>query len=170
MRKSQSRKIASSILIGAAWMVSQSASANDPVADCREQSASDAERITCLENALYELSGADKIADVAEEAVTAPSVAGLGAEQILNRETRFEDPNEKAETSAIADVSFTLRGRMIFILENGQIWRQTQSATGKKLRLSEKKDYTATIKPGMISGYKLTINEINRAVRVERLK
>ena len=57
-------------------------------------------------------------------------------------------------------------GQTLFKLENGQVWRQTESG-----RMAFQRDRPLiTIKRGAFGGYKLSVEGSNRTVRVKRVK
>ena len=152
----------SSVLASLALFLS--AAADDPVARCRETSATREARIACLEQALM---------GVAPSATAAPQppVEGLGAEQVTARmRTNREEPQRPESVDArLEDFAVTRDGFIVFFLDNGQVWRQA-SADGARLRLSSKRDYAVSVAKGALSGYRLTIKELRRAVLVERIK
>ncbi|MEQ8935315.1 MAG: hypothetical protein RIE56_05950 [Amphiplicatus sp.] len=157
----------------------------DPIEVCRNASETDAARILCLENAIRALtSGAPKQsaaavasegnATLADGITVNDEVTGLGAEQVKRRQAAKEQieagDNEPVEIAAeVTEVAYTSLGKAIFFLDNGQIWRQ-KNADKNNIRLSGKRDYTAVISEGMLSGYRLTVNELKRTVLVERIK
>ncbi len=104
----------------------------------------------------------------------APQPTGLGADQLLARE-KLKQPKEKrargheAEFGRIESFTYTKSGKLVFTLENGQVWRQTTKSSAP-FRLSKKRSYTAKIKKGALSGYRLVITELNRSIQVERLQ
>jgi hypothetical protein len=111
----------------------------------------------------------------AEPAPASPSaVAGVGAEQV-ERRLRKEDKLAEAEeaeievTAAVVEYGETALGKALLILDNGQVWRQRDSDR-TRIRLSSKQKYTVTIKEGMISGYRIHVNELNRTFVAERVQ
>lgn len=164
----------------------------DPIETCRKQSATDAARIACLEETVRMLLGtplqaSGEPASVASKE-TAPqdtSVAqldpapsaeptGMGAEQVKRRQIEKGERNrdeDKAEPvgAVVTEFAYTSLGNVIFFLDNGQIWRQ-KDADASSIRLSKKRRYSVVISEGMLSGYRLTINELKKTLLVERLK
>ncbi len=175
-------------------------SQTDYIADCRTAHADDPGRIACLEAAIRTLTGqgasvsgetaavesaeetvvaasagADAVAAVEADA-QAPSAApsGLGAEQVLARQDREsprkKDKEEREEvTLAVTDYAVAANGNYILFLENGNVWRQEGKANAR-VRLYPNKKYTVTLKKGLLSGYRLTINEVKRTFVAERIK
>ena len=97
--------------------------------------------------------------------------SGIGAEQIMAREKRYKEekaPKQKL-TAKVEDFGYTNSGKLMIFLDNGQIWRQLNVAEGK-IHVSAKRENTAEIKEGLISGYRMTITGRKRPFRVERIK
>ncbi len=140
----------------------------DEIAICQQAAAPKAQ-ITCLEEAIRTLKRQAQNDFAAAPQSLNAQAPELGAEQVKNRQTRFEPKESQTLTATIAEASYSLRDRLIVILDNGQIWRQSQGGE-RKLRLSPKRTYEVEIKPGLISGYKMNIKGQNRTIRVERLK
>ena len=80
-------------------------------------------------------------------------------------------PNEVTKISdGVLEFAKTARGKAIFILENGQVWRQIDGdstdvrapAPGSKMRV--------TIETGALNSYNLTIDGRQGLIKVNRLK
>lgn len=163
----------------------------DLIEACREASASDADRIACLEAALFSLGGKKSpkkqqeaksaAREVQPAAEASPSIAddaaptGLGAEQVKARlrskgEAPKEDkpPKEKVIVE-ISEIVYPRSGRTLFFTEDGQIWRETDSYSQGR-RLSTNKKYTAEITQSMFGGYRMNIDGVRRIIKVERLQ
>lgn len=115
---------------------------------------------------------------VAEAPAAAPEPekpTGLGAEQVLARqnsdsdESDDEDNRKDAITIAIADFAKTNTGKLIIVLNNGQVWRQIEG-DNQNLRLSRDDKLTAEVWSSRFGGYKLRITEAKRTIRVQRLQ
>ena len=112
---------------------------------------------------------------VAEAAAAAPEPekpTGLGAEQVLARQSSDSDDDDDdkgAITVAIADFAKTNTGRLVIVLQNGQVWRQIEGDT-QDLRLSRDDKLTAEVWNSSLGGYKLRITEAKRTIRVRRLQ
>ncbi|MEM6639002.1 MAG: hypothetical protein AAF610_03785 [Pseudomonadota bacterium] len=74
---------------------------------------------------------------------------------------------DKTEVVSRYDGQFTgWSGGTLFKLENGQVWKQSQSG-----RVSHRRDRpTITIKRGAFGSYRLSVEGLNRTVRVKRVK
>ena len=167
------------------------------ITECRGAPSQEAQ-ISCLENAIKLLkdisadvdtaldaganANANKMDDVVMEGVAvaetgklaeAEEPTGLGAEQVRARTKRTSKDKSKSEprseVSRIIETARTGDNKLIVILENGQVWRE-KSGNRQKVRLSSKKSYSAKIEEGFLSGYKLTIPEAKRTIKVERIK
>ncbi|PQA87844.1 hypothetical protein [Hyphococcus luteus] len=171
-------------LAGAAF-----AAAPDPIAHCRESSADKDARIACLEAAIADLTGGDALAEAEStapartaaaetQAPDADAPTGLGAEQVAARiererpeddESKEKKKEEETLTATVEDYAVAADKSYILFLDNGHVWRQTAKANAR-VRLYPGKDYTVTIKKGLLSGYRVTINEIHRTFIAERIK
>lgn len=108
------------------------------------------------------------------QAADAAAPTGLGAEQVAKRRRSADKAGTGAKqkvvmTANVTDFARTSLGKTIFFLDNGQIWRQ-KTSDQNRIRLSASRKYTVEIFEGMISGYRLKINELNRTILVERIK
>ena len=98
---------------------------------------------------------------------------GLGAEQVKARsrtdeQSRKEREDETVE-AVIVEIAKNNAGRYVIILDNGQVWRQKSSDSARAV-ISKKLTYTATIKRGVVGGYRMKISRNSRPLSVERLK
>lgn len=170
-------------IVAAIVAISGAASAQDYIAQCRDNAGDDAERIACLENAIRTLQDAGLAAAPSEPAETTVADAedvdaptGLGAEQVAARQDRKKSPKEKEQdkedntvTVALNDYAVAANGEYILFLANGQVWRQKSKANAR-VKLFSGKDYTVIVKKGALSGYRATIKEAKRTFVVERIK
>ena len=72
-------------------------------------------------------------------------------------------------TSNVLEFAKTSRGEAVFILENGQIWRQLQGDT-TVFREPFPSPAKATIETGFLGSYNLTLEGRNAMMKVMRLK
>ena len=80
-------------------------------------------------------------------------------------------PDEMTQMSAtVLEFARTARGRALFVLDNGQVWRQLDGDDTVILEPLPGKTMKITIALGMLGNYNLTIEGRNSAVRVSRLK
>ena len=88
--------------------------------------------------------------------------AEFGAELIGGRETLGPDEIQ----SRLVGEFVGWRGNTTFTLENGQVWRQAEEG-----RLVFRSDAPLiTIRRGAFGTYRLTVEGVNRSVRVRRLE
>jgi hypothetical protein len=59
------------------------------------------------------------------------------------------------------------RGQTVFELENGQVWRQSESGT---FAIGEVENPSVEISPGMFGSWRLRVDGYNSRVRVERIR
>ena len=85
----------------------------------------------------------------------------FGAESLSDSRPKTEDSIE----TSIASLTEDSRGYATFTLDNGQVWRQTESA-----RLIFKEGETITIKKGVFKSFYLSKPNNNRSVRVKRIQ
>lgn len=170
----------------------------DPIEFCRGESGDDQERIACLESAIRGLlnsagpvaavtplsdtpSGALADDDETLLAEAEPEVeepVGIGAEQVRARVERKTEEGKKqrrqriaseASSTRLVDFASTSAGRLILVLENGQVWAQ-RAGDNQKVRLREGDTPTIKIRRGAISGYRLEFSSPNVTIIAERLK
>ncbi len=172
----------------------------NPIDYCRENSDGKSERIACLEAAVTGLmSGmaptaeamaeataeetparkaeAEPAAESSEPETVAEAPTGLGAHQVEKRirsaasaeERKQEDKERPRVEAAVLQFATTPLGKAVFILDNGQVWRQKRSDRNR-VKLWDNRNYTVTVNEGMLSGYRLTVNELKKTILVERIK
>jgi len=73
-------------------------------------------------------------------------------------------------TATVVEFAKTARGKAIFILDNGQIWRQLDADSTEIPFLPEGKATKVTIETGWLSSYNLTIEGRNGLIKVSRIK
>ncbi len=72
--------------------------------------------------------------------------------------------------SPVLEFAKTARGKAVFILENGQVWRQLDSDTTTVLDPERGTKMSVRIERGALGSYNLTIDGRNILVKVNRLK
>lgn len=86
----------------------------------------------------------------------------------------FGKPAAPAEitqlTATVTEFAKTPRAKAIFILDNGQVWRQLDSDTDEVFELAPGKPMKVTIEAGSFGGYNLSIEGRNGIIKVRRLK
>lgn len=140
---------------------------------------SDAEKVECLrealqavEDALAQLeSGTDTPAPAPPPAAApAAALAQLGEEQLATRQ-RDTSVAEEAERfdAAIVDFRESVPGRMMFQLDNGQVWQQT-AADAQRLQLPRGSRIAVELWGSWSGGYRMLLKDQRRVTRVERLR
>ena len=169
----------------AALGAAQAQTNQNPIDYCREASDGKKERIACLEGVVSRLmngqtafapeNGGDAMASAAgagearvADAGSADQATGLGAEQLVDRKTRSDQPRKRA-TATVTEFAYTNSNRLIVFLDNGQVWKESRN-DGRKFRISKNQDMTVEIEEGFISGYKLRFTDRKKSIRVERIK
>jgi hypothetical protein len=137
---------------------------------------STAERLACYDAAFgvqadTQQPTADEVADDPGVAASAATAAGAAAQSNAPDEADFGFTKPKSETegesltSAISGLSKDAYKRLVFELENGQVWRQIEYK-----RLSVDVGDVAVIRHGSFSSYKLYIGDTKRWTRVRRVQ
>ena len=75
-----------------------------------------------------------------------------------------------AITATVVEFAKTARGRAVFFLDNGQLWRQLDGDDTVVLEPPSGKTMKVTIATGMLGNYNLTVEGRNALVRVRRMK
>jgi hypothetical protein len=179
----------SCLAIGVAMAAPQAASAQEAaIAACRA-TPSDAERIACLEDALREASsgvripipfvggGGDRPADAAPPAPAAsnsPAAESMGAEQVAVREGTFDDGDDNDDAALRMNATISIlqtdpRGLLVMQLDNGQVWRQTESV-GVPIRLDMDDPQPVEISTSGFGGYRMQLLGPDRRIIVERVR
>jgi hypothetical protein len=104
-------------------------------------------------------------------------VDGFGFARPPEAVTRAEDfgkppspPEITQITATVLELARTARGRSIFVLDNGQVWRQLDGDDTDVLDPRPGKAMKVAIATGLLGGYNLTIEGRNALIRVRRLK
>ena len=80
-------------------------------------------------------------------------------------------PGELNEiTSPVLEFARTPRGKALFVLENGQVWRQIDSDTTAVLDPERGRTMKVKIERGFLDSYNLTIEGRNMMIKVNRIK
>ena len=133
------------------------------------------DRIACLEAAVLAAAApAVKAAANATAASPGPQAdaATIGAAQVeaLTR-TRDEHIDSLEAARGLAVEKFARVGyRQLEVrLRNGQVWRQIRGDV-QDIRVSTSRNPTVDIMESPLGGYRLSLNEIQRAIRVRRIR
>lgn len=170
-------------LLGAAFAQSAADKATDAAVACLEV-ADAADRLACLEGAARDIKATRVRRETAEESAAANSAAApvIAAETATEEELFGSEAldsvkkvkREKAKGFAlnakVVEFRVNSRGDVTAVLDNGQVWRQLSSDTVTLPHISDEKLYTVRIKRGAIGSYVMRINEMQRSIRVRRIK
>ena len=106
---------------------------------------------------------------VAGEAPAEPT--GIGAEQVAAKQDRKSDSKRKDKEvdALVVDFAYTSLGKLVLVLDNGQVWAQRGGDT-REVRLREGEHTPVVIKRGMLSGYRIQFTEKRRTISAERLR
>lgn len=145
----------------------------------------DAERLACYDAAIAETSAearaiaqrrAEASAKIAaEEAAIAAAAAAkaakdnFGDESVRSRgNARFALPAGEIEKieSTLTEVLRNNTGFGVFLLENGQLWREVDKATSINARAGD----AVVIERSALGGYKLRFVRLKRVILVKRMK
>lgn len=107
-------------------------------------------------------------ANETESPAEAPGDSGIGAAQVKTAEQRAAEL-ERATGLKVARYDSVPFRRLEVHLENGQVWRQIQGDT-QEVRASLRKNQTVDIEESGLGGYKLRLNEMQRTIRVRRIR
>jgi len=170
----QIRVLASiSIFVVGAAHADSTGDASAEIAKCAEI-ADSAARLKCFDAAAPGAVGAFP----AQPAAEAPGRDGFGFSppQAATKVEDFGKPPPPPEitqiTAAVIKLARTARGRSIFILDNGQVWRQLDGDDADVQDPRPGKTMKVTIKMGLslLGNYNLTIEGRNALIRVHRVK
>lgn len=119
---------------------------------------------------------AEDAAEASRVAEAAPT--GLGAEQVIAKQERETEEGRKkrkarrakeAVTATLIDFARTSTGRLILVLDNGQVWAQ-RTSDRQTVRLRDGDKPSVKIRRGALSGYRMELSDPNVTITVERLK
>jgi len=72
--------------------------------------------------------------------------------------------------ATVIEFARTLRGKCLFVLDNGQVWRQLDADSTPVRDPEEGSTLRVTIETGVLNSYNLTIEGRNAMIKVMRLK
>lgn len=113
--------------------------------------------------------GTARQASVIAPVQPAARAAGLGAEQVEARRGEAAARSASATGLRVQSYATVPYRRLQVTLENGQVWRQIEGDV-QRFRVDLERNQTVDIVAAPISGYRLRLNEINRTIRVERIR
>ena len=107
---------------------------------------------------------AAKAAEEAKARKEQERLAAFGAQGLQNSSTGDEEAVTQI-SATIAEMGQGMTGS-VFTLDNGQVWRQTETRTLPPIRVGD----AVTIRKGVIGGYRMTFERQQRTVPVKRVK
>jgi len=115
------------------------------------------------------------ITDSAERLRCFDRAAPRAKEALIPKEQDFgkpppRQPEVEQVAASVREMSKTVRGRALFVLDNGQVWRQLEGDDAQVLEPSPGTVMKVTIARGAFGSYNLTIEGRNGLVRVRRLE
>lgn len=144
-----------------------------PFVECAAK-VDDAERLACYDAAAAALSAeARAVAERRERARRALAEERAAAEAKA-RADRFGSEGlriggeERLDrlSAALAETFSDRGGRLLFLLDNGQMWRQTEGLALPPLRAGDRVE----IRRGALGGYLLSVPRVKRTVAVVRMR
>lgn len=140
---------------------------------------SDADRLRCYDTAVSALSAdARAVAQRREaEAATAAAAAAAEARAAAERQAAFgsetlpaalQPEGERIQQleARVTETFMDGRNRAVLVLDNGQIWRQTEGVMLPAIRV----DTDVVLKRGPLGSYRMTIERIRRTFSVSRIR
>lgn len=129
----------------------------------------DAERLACYDNAVKAFSSEARVVAERREAQAAKLSAAAAAAAAAQRADSFGRASEarvERIDSTLKEMLTDSTGKSVFILENGQIWRQADG-----FRIPNARPAVAvTIKRGAMGSYRITFAGSNRTAQVVRMR
>jgi len=163
-----------SIFVAGAAHAESTGDASAEIARCTGITDS-AARLKCFDAAAPRASGA-LVAPQASEAPGRVDGFGLSAPEPVTRVEDFGKPAPPPEitriTATVLELTRTVRGRSIFVLDNGQVWRQLDGDDTDVQDSGPGRTMKVAIEMGLrlLGNYNLTIEGRNALIRVRRVK
>jgi hypothetical protein len=158
-----------------------SAQAPDKLIACASK-VDDRERLACYDSVVKSLNKEAKAASEAREAeakaaeaAAAAAAAAAATKAAAEAEAARKDSFGKAAaasetaselTAVISEVLKDSSGKSVFVLDNGQIWRQADGFTLPNAKVG----VSVTLKRGMLGSFRMVPANSNRSVQVVRMR
>jgi hypothetical protein len=94
---------------------------------------------------------------------------GIGAEQVIARQRDGKPERDEARGLAVTGYDYVPYRKLVVTLANGQVWRQIRG-DDRYVRVNLERNQTVDITESAMSGYTLRLNEMQREIRVERVR
>jgi hypothetical protein len=126
-------------------------------------------------DALADIARCSAIADSAERLRCFDRAAPSAKEALIPRAEDFGKPPPRPPevdqvVATVRELSKTVRGRALFVLDNGQTWRQLEGDDAQVLEPPAGAVLKVTIARGVFGSYNLSIEGRNGMVRVRRIE
>ncbi|HBS31804.1 MAG TPA: hypothetical protein DEA40_08685 [Parvularcula sp.] len=172
---------AAPILVSSAFAQAPENAAADAAIACLDIENTQ-DRLACLEAAARELKATRVV--IEQENAVAPDIAAaaepvdqqaledsFGAEALdtTKREKREKQKKFKL-TAKVVEFRVDRHNDITATLENGQVWRQLRGDSATVIIPPGERLYTVTIKKGPLGNYRMRIDQMQRWIRVSRVK
>ena len=126
-------------------------------------------------DALAEMARCSAIGEPAERLRCFDRAAPRAKEALIPKTEDFGKPPPRPPevdqvNATVREVSKTMRGRALFVLDNGQTWRQLEGDDAQVLEPPPGAILKVTIARGAFGSYNLTIEGRNGLIRVRRIE
>jgi len=131
-------------------------------------------RLKCFDSAALRTDSARAVRQAEEPRDRVEGPERSGPPQTVTRTEDFGKPPPPPKitqiTATVLELARTARGRALFILDNGQVWRQLDGDDTDVQDPQPGKPMKIAIGTGLIGTYSLTIEGRNGLIRVRRVK
>jgi len=131
-------------------------------------------RLKCFDSAALRTDSARAVRQAEEPRDRVEGPERSGPPQTVTRTEDFGKPPPPPKitqiTATVLELARTARGRALFILDNGQVWRQLDGDDTDVQDPQPGKPMKIAIGRGLIGTYSLTIEGRNGLIRVRRVK
>ena len=146
------------LLIVSLWTIGVGLAHADSASDALDQVS----RCAAIADAAERLKCFDRVAPAAKEAQV-PKAVDFGKPVV-----RVAEPPQLLAT--VRELSRTVRGRALFVLDNGQVWRQIDADDTNVLEPAPGKALKVTIQHGLLDSYNMVIEGRNGLIKVRRVE
>lgn len=134
-----------------------------------DQRAKETARIAAAEAAAAEAAAVAKAeADAAARAAQAK--ADFGVEGVASKKSDFRERQAAEDVvkldATVSEILTNRAGQYVFLLDNGQLWRQVSTESGLNIRAGD----AVVVEKSTMGGYRITFTRIKRWLLVKRLR
>lgn len=96
----------------------------------------------------------------------------FGNDRVPQTQAALDSAQQEVDSigAGVTDYSYTLAGKFVVFLDNGQVWRQIEGDAERAHFLRDPKANKVTISRGFMGSYNLTINDSAKVFKVARVK